>query len=166
MKDKAQIFAELTDKDIARFWSKIDVRGPDECWPWIARHKKRGGRGIIRFQNVFIYAPRIALALKSGFLPDIKILACHTCDYPPCCNPAHLWWGDAAANISDAASKGRMHKWNGERAGELNPRAKLRPSDVVRIRSDPRTQWRIAEDYGVSRGTIRDIKTFKTWSSI
>ena len=26
----------LTESDIARFWSKVDNRGPDDCWFWMA----------------------------------------------------------------------------------------------------------------------------------
>lgn len=30
-----------------RFWSKVDQRGPDECWEWtVARNKARGGYGV------------------------------------------------------------------------------------------------------------------------
>ena len=29
---------------ITRFWSKVDKRGPDECWPWLG-HCQKGGYG-------------------------------------------------------------------------------------------------------------------------
>ena len=28
------IIPRLSRKDIERFWSKIEIRGPDECWLW------------------------------------------------------------------------------------------------------------------------------------
>ena len=26
----------LTEKDVVRFWARVDRRGPDECWLWLA----------------------------------------------------------------------------------------------------------------------------------
>lgn len=52
-------------------------------------------------------AHRIALERKLGrpLLP--RMLACHTCDNPPCVNPEHLFEGDHRANALDAVAKGR-----------------------------------------------------------
>jgi len=32
----------LTEKDKQRYWSKVDVRGLDECWPWIGLITRKG----------------------------------------------------------------------------------------------------------------------------
>lgn len=49
---------------------------------------------------------RISRALLG--LTDPSIFACHTCDTPPCVNKAHLFAGDALANVTDAIRKGRL----------------------------------------------------------
>ena len=36
-----------------------------------------------------------------------RLFAMHSCDNPPCCNPAHLAWGTALENNRDMFSKGR-----------------------------------------------------------
>jgi hypothetical protein len=32
----------VTTRNVENFWAKIDVRGEDECWPWIAGTDKLG----------------------------------------------------------------------------------------------------------------------------
>jgi hypothetical protein len=45
-------------------------------------------------------------------------------------------------------------------------RDKLKVRDVIKIRGDPRLHREIATDYGVSRTTVSQIKTRKTWAHI
>ena len=32
-----------------RFWSRVDIRGPDECWPWTGSYPGVGGYGGFSF---------------------------------------------------------------------------------------------------------------------
>jgi hypothetical protein len=107
-------------KDIsARFWSKVDKRTPSECWPWAASRNGFGYGmfGITRERGTTkIYkAHRVAYELTRGTIPDGQCV-CHTCDRPPCCNPAHLFLASHRDNMHDRDRKGRngRQKVNGE----------------------------------------------------
>lgn len=71
-----------------RFWSKVDVRGADECWLWQAG---TGGRGYgqFHFDGRATTAHRVAYLLEVGEIPSGMDLH-HSCEEKLCCNPAHL----------------------------------------------------------------------------
>ena len=94
----------------ARFWSKVDRRGADECWPWLGTKSTSNGRGTLHVGGSNMNAARVSLCIHSGQYPKNDIFACHTCDNPNCVNPSHLWWGDCRANMRDAVAKGRLGK--------------------------------------------------------
>lgn len=113
----------LDDKAIARFWSKVDRSGgPDACWLWTGMRTPEG-YGVFRLAGRNYGAHRVALAID-GRDPG-SLLGCHSCDAPPCCNPAHLWLGTVAQNIADRDAKGRTA--SGERNG-----ARLHPERLAR----------------------------------
>lgn len=82
-------------------WSRIDVRGPDECWP----HRNasvRGGYVQIRVEDRRVYAHVWAYEQVHGPVPeghevdhlchgsDASCVAGDDCPHRRCCNPAHL----------------------------------------------------------------------------
>lgn len=87
----------------------VSQAGPNECWPWLAR-KNNNGYGVFgvkvgeRWQNR--YAHRVAYEIRFGQLPAGVVLR-HSCDNPPCCNPAHLVPGTQADNMQDMVRRGR-----------------------------------------------------------
>lgn len=95
-----------------RFWSKVDRRGPDECWPWTACYS-RNGYGWFGVNGKGWVATRMAWFLTHGSPPDGFV--CHRCDNPQCVNPAHLFVGSHTDNMRDAVAKGRMHFRQGDR---------------------------------------------------
>jgi RNA polymerase sigma factor (sigma-70 family) len=91
-----------------RFWSKVDKRGPDECWEWSGA-RNVGGYGIFGVNGRCVIASRTvaALALGRELLPSPEEWALHRCDHPPCCNPSHIFVGTPQDNALDMLRKGR-----------------------------------------------------------
>lgn len=96
----------VSDADRRRFESYVDRQGADECWPWRGKPNRKG-YGSLSIDNRVRRATHIALILDGRPRPSPKHGACHSCDNPPCVNPAHLWWGTQRDNLRDAAAKGR-----------------------------------------------------------
>ena len=90
-----------------RFWSKVDRRAPDECWPWLASRSPKG-YGRICVNGYPRQAHRVAWELTYGPVPPGKFI-CHHCDSPSCCNPAHGWPGTHQDNVKDMIEKRRQH---------------------------------------------------------
>lgn len=95
----------MTEADVTRFWSKVDRRGPEECWEWKCG---RGdfGYGAFSIKHRNRGAHRVAWVLSNGPIPR-GMWVCHSCDNPPCCNPAHLFLGTHQDNEDDKTAKGR-----------------------------------------------------------
>ncbi len=129
----------LTDKDAARFWKKVDQSGM--CWEWIGSQNGKG-YGAFGLDGKKIPAHRAAYVLVFGEIPDGQ-LACHTCDNRICVNPHHLFLGTYADNAHDAFRKGRM------RGGILEP------AQAVAMFRDGAKVNEIATFFNVSRWTVR-----------
>jgi hypothetical protein len=67
-----------------RFWRLVDVRGRDECWPWLG-HVDRDGQGWFRGSR----ADAIAYQRARGPLPAGARLE-HGCGDRRCMNPEHM----------------------------------------------------------------------------
>lgn len=91
-----------------KFWSLVDQSaGPDACWPWLAG-TSTAGYGRVRFHGERQeQATRVAFELAHGRPPAPDLLLRHTCDNPPCTNPAHLIEGTMKQNIGDMMERGR-----------------------------------------------------------
>ena len=155
---------DFPDDVKARFWAKVERREPDQCWPWNA-YRNVGGYGRLKINGRPHCASRLALQIALGRKLNKTENACHRCDNPPCCNPVHLFVGTQKKNMMDSSKKGRIHRWNGARAGEGNPASKLTQEKVLEILSlrGHLTQDMLAEKYGVSRATISNVMRQKNW---
>ena len=98
-------------KPEARFWESVDIQGPDDCWEWQGSRLPSGyGQLHIWGDKNHLYAHRVTWEIAHGPVPD-DLDICHSCDNPPCCNPAHLWAGTAKQNTWDSIRKGRFFAW-------------------------------------------------------
>lgn len=152
---------ELSESDIARFWAKVDKRGPDECWEWKGHHD-RDGYAIFGLASRPYGAHRVAMRLHSGTLPR-DALACHACHNRGCVNPHHLYWGTPAQNTADMYAAGRQAVLVGEQCA--SSRLKSKQVDDIRKMYGSRqySQAQIARLFGVTEGAIQAIVANKNW---
>jgi hypothetical protein len=106
-----------------RFWTKVEVRADDECWPWVA---SRCREGYGRFNATDIELPstlahRIAYTWLVGPIPEGMTLD-HLCRRPACVNPNHLEPVSASENARRAVpwNRGKTHCIHGHSFDEAN----------------------------------------------
>ena len=101
----AKVYPVLTDEDRERFWAKVERAGPDDCWEWNAGSFTAGYGGfavtVQRGKKRVLKASRLAYILTHGPITPVNRVIRHTCDNPPCCNPAHLVLGTQVQNMAD-----------------------------------------------------------------
>jgi len=101
----------------ARFWAKVERKGPNECWPWTAAVMKKTGYGVFHPRKPETkLAHRVAYESQHGAIPDGMYVdhACHNgkgcppgpCPHRKCCNPAHL------EAVTNAENVNRSHNSN------------------------------------------------------
>ena len=153
---KTNVILHDSQKTIDNFWKKVQVGGPDECWPWIGAIDK-WGYGKFAYQasdrKVQVLATRFSFTVAKGKIPAGKFIL-HKCDNPACVNPNHLFIGTHNENMEDMKRKGRAN-------------SKLSADDVRRIlaiKSTGLTYAAIARQFGVSESSIQGIFSGRTWS--
>ena len=140
-----------------RFWDKVEKTRA--CWLWTASCLV-SGYGRIKIKGKWVRAHRVAWELVRGTIPD-GLWVLHHCDNPSCVRPDHLFLGTAKDNSQDC--------WKKKRAlfQRRNPTPrKLRVGQVHRIRlliQQGHPHVKIAARFGVSSGTISNIRTEKTY---
>lgn len=98
----------MGDSFLERFWARVDVRGPDECWVWTGGRNSREYGVVWPRGSTNIGAHRLSWELANAVPIPAGLFICHRCDNPPCVNPAHLFLGTHQDNMRDAIAKGRM----------------------------------------------------------
>jgi hypothetical protein len=119
-------------------------------------------------------AHRVAYALAAGV--EVTSLGrwqfvTHTCDNPPCVNPAHLVLGTPASNRAEMVARGR--------AGACRPHNPVRGSGQHKARltefavAEMRDKYRdgvsiprLAAEYGVSTSTAGAALRGDTWTHV
>lgn len=155
----------ITPKLQARFWAKVDVRSPEECWPWMASCSH--GYGDFRINRRTFRANRLAYQFCIGSIPD-GLIVCHRCNNRACVNPAHLYAGTYRDNSHDAVVAGTASQ-PPHYLGSKHHAAKLSEAQVIEIRQRAAQGMRfrdLAKLYGVDRCTIGDLVYRRTWTHV
>lgn len=151
-----------------RYEARFTRLGPDECWSWQEKSRDKNGYGLFSYRengvSIVVRATRWGWDLVHPENPlQPQEVVCHTCDNPPCQNPAHWFKGTTADNNADMMAKGRH--W--APGAEAHYRASLTWDDVYEIRRrisrSGTTQQKLADEFGVSRETISKIVRNKQW---
>lgn len=145
-----------------RFWEKVEIAGPNECWEWTACLND-SGYGIINIGGKAVRAHRLAWELHHGHEPG-NFCVLHRCDNPACVNPKHLHLGTKVDNNKEMADRCRAP------SGEKHWKSKLTSEQVSEIKRrlhlGEQTQREIAKEFDVHWVTIQAIKTGRTWKHI
>jgi len=105
---------------IDRLVAMVDVRGEDECWPWLGH--KANGYGVSGPGNRYVH--RRIYEREHGPIPR-GMLVVHKRDGRPCCNPRHL-----------VLATGRERTWRAFRDGtRVNLSDELRGLTPARVRA-------------------------------
>lgn len=145
-----------------RFWPKVRVLGPDECWPWIGAVKGVTGKqyghfwyGVDGYRN--IGAHQFAWILKNGAIPE-GVWILHRCDFMLCCNESHLFPGDSESNIADMVAKHR------NRFSERHSHCRLTDAQILDIReacARGEVQQAVADRFGINQSHVSRVSRFK-----
>lgn len=126
---------------VERFWSRVDIRGEDECWEFVG-YRDYNGYGKFIYGNEQL-AHRVSFILSGGKFENGPMVL-HSCDNPPCCSPGHLFSGTHKDNMQDMSRKGRHNKLLQSEA------------DLIRMSSLPGCY--LAQLFEVSAATVCSIK--------
>lgn len=152
---------QISFKEPRRFWSKVNVGEPNECWEWLASKGTTGGYGMFHIHYKMWRAHHVAWVLTFGPIP-VGLCVLHHCDNRTCVNPYHLFLGTNADNITDAVQKGRLAR--GEQVGT----SKLTEVQVLAIRElyaiGKWTQEELGDMFGVSQSNISLVVRGEWWN--
>ena len=158
----------ISDKDTARFWSKVEFAS--DCWMWTAYRGDDGfgknkGYGRYSYSYTQSLAHRFVWVTINGPIPK-GLCVLHHCDNPGCVNPEHLFLGTHTDNMADMIAKGRKKTCNGERhlyaklteAGILDMRRRYAKGDIA--------QRELAVEYGVVQSAISMAINGVNWKRV
>jgi len=142
---------------VEKFWSRVDKRLSNECWPWLGSFDKDGYGQIWdgfaqKTTKAHIFSAELHLGPRNGRL------VCHSCDNPQCSNPAHLFFGTQQNNIDDKISKNRQAK------GQAQGNSKLTETQVEEIRQRAKEGYRkLCEEFNLVPSTVYRIWHGQAW---
>ncbi len=146
---------KITEEDVEHYLlSRVSYDHATGCWNWVLARDKDGYGWCTRIHGTK-KAHRLSFQVFSGdLIAGLQII--HSCDNPPCINPAHLRQGTVDDNMKDAIAR--------DRHGD---RAKLTAAKARKIRTafaaGNITQDLLAKRHKVNPSTVSNIITRDTW---
>ncbi len=149
------------DKNLIwRFFSKVNIKGEDECWEWL-NCTNSGKYGLFNYQNKPCLSHRISYIIyHESILNNMDVL--HRCDNTFCVNPNHLFLGTQIDNMIDRTNKNRGYIPSGEK----NKWAKYTWKEIKEIRKDSingMSAYEICGKYKIPLTTVYYITNNKSW---
>jgi hypothetical protein len=148
-----------------RFWSKVAVAGPDECWDWIGSLEPHGYGQILDHRRL-VKAHRVSWEIHNGPVPD-RLCVCHHCDNRRCVNPAHLYVGTRKDNNRDRGARKRGRE--SRDIGELHHNARFTEAEVraiIAMLEAGYSQGEVGRFFGVRQTTIGRFANRQTWKHL
>lgn len=134
-----------------KFWDSAQPIPFCGCFVWMRGTFSKNGYGAVHFRGVTRRAHRVAWILNNGEIPKgLKVL--HSCDNPPCINPAHLFLGTDSDNMKDRDKKNRQCK------GADHPDTKLTPHDAKMILDLRGQRWTLG-----AIGSLWEVSKQRIW---
>ena len=154
---------KLTRKIKERFWMKVTVTSPIECWLWTGCLDSYG-YGLFGINKKLYKSNRVSYQLHFGAL-STKMYVLHKCDTPACVNPNHLFLGTQKDNVKDMMIKNRGNRAKGEAVNTC----KLNKYQVLKIKKlfkSGISGYKLARLYKVSHPAIYAILRNRSWKHL
>lgn len=148
-----------------RFWEKVNIGGPDECWIWFG-NKQPKGYGLITVKGRSLKAHRLSWEMANGSQVPHGEFVCHRCNTPSCVNPKHLYVASNNENQADSWKRGTRVGAHIGCYGERSPSHKLTEEKAKEILALKKCGWKqkaIARHYGIHQSTVSDVVTGRCW---
>jgi hypothetical protein len=148
-----------------KFWALVSPEPNSGCWLWTGATLHHG-HGTVSFNGRYWQAHRLAWTFTNGAIPEGAFI-CHRCNVSACCNPAHLYAGNAKTNHDDMAAIGRGVR---SKIGSKMHCAKLDEALVGKIRmrysAGGVTQAELARQHGVAQSNVSRAITGARWKHV
>jgi len=143
-------------------WLNHKIEIVEDCWIWTGSISNDGYARVTdktMTGGKSIKVTRYVNSIIEGLIPPGVVIR-HKCRNRCCVNPNHLERGTPLDNAQDKERDGTSPK------GERNPRAKITPEMVLKLRSDHRPTHVLEQEYGLSKPQIHSIRRHNSWSHL
>jgi hypothetical protein len=157
---------KLTERDVRRFWSKVNRSGEQNgCWLWVPRVDVDGYGHLSLFhegKRYCLLSHRVSFYLQSTEIDD-GLQVNHTCDNPRCVRPDHLYQGTQLDNMQDRLARDKFAR------GRLHHNTELNEEIVAQIKLLRTREWKyqdIADEFGTTVDVVGFICRGVTWKHV